>query len=121
MIRRISLLCVGALLLAFLAGCAAEDAIDRAAAAIDQAQQVHAEYLAPYEFTSAEQYLAEARKQLNESDFDAAQAYADAAYQKALKAAEIARGKHALPMVPWSATQPAPYEPETAAPEGGAQ
>lgn len=109
--RRI-LFCLGFLLVfcILLVGCAAEDAIHQAEVSIELAQGVHADYLAPYEFHSAEQFLAEAKKQLNESDYSAAQEYADHARQMAQESAAIARKKHSSPMIPW--TPPEGQEPE---------
>jgi len=115
---------IGAGLLVFLTsllllgGCAAEDVVKRAETAVKQAGSVHADYLAPYEFASAEQYLAEAKKQLNESDYQTATAYAQKAIDMAAKAQAIAQQRHAEPMIPWTADAPPPPPPVE---EGGAQ
>jgi hypothetical protein len=127
MIRRIvpasavmAILAIAALL---LVGCAAENQVNVAARAVASAKSVEADVLAPYEFTSAELYLAEATEELHESDFDSAARFADKARTMATAAEQKARLAHAKPMVPWAdrpegAVAPAapPAPPAAAAP-----
>jgi len=110
-------------LLPLLIGCVAENEVHRAQRALDQARAVHAEYLAPYEFASAENFLAQAKVELNESDYDSAQKFATRANQMAQQAQAIAEKKHASPMVPFqpppqptTVPAPAPAQPPAATP-----
>jgi len=125
MIRRIALnfaglLLVGLVMLA-LSGCEVEKAVNQAEMAVDSARAVHADQLAPYEFASAEQFLAGAKRELYESHYDSAQVFANRALQMATSAETLARKKHAEPMVPWSPNAPgaAPAPASPAAPKGG--
>lgn len=105
MIRRIApLVAVVAVLIASLlvVGCAAEKQVKQAQRALDAATAVHADYLAPYQYASAENYLDEALSQLHESDFAAATKFAIEARTKAAEAERLARTAHATPMVPFS-------------------
>ncbi len=108
-------------LLLMLIGCVAENEVRRAQQAVDQARSVHAAYLAPYEFASAENYLAQAKVELNESHYESAQKFATRARQAAQQAQTIAEKKHASPMVPFqpppqaTTVQPTPA-PQPAAP-----
>lgn len=81
-----------------LCGCASGRAIDDAQKVLDDARQMHGDYLAPYWFSSAELYLAEARSQYEHSDFKAAKTFADAALAKAQEAYARALQKHPPPI-----------------------
>jgi hypothetical protein len=83
-------------------GCSAEIQVKKAERAIKSAHSVHADYLATYEFASAEYYLEEAINQLHESDFHSATTFATRAVAQANVAEQKARLAHAKPMVPWS-------------------
>ena len=80
------------LMVTTITGCAASKAVDTAEEIVEKARELHADYLAPYEFRSAELYLIEAQNQLEESDFVAAKLFAEkallkgqAAYRKAVE------------------------------------
>jgi len=57
-------------------GCAANKAVNQAGKMLVSARDVHADYLAPYEFTLAQEYYFEAQKQLDQSDFSSALEFA---------------------------------------------
>jgi len=102
MVRLSRLVMILAVLLVFFAfGCAEEEAVKKADNAVKLAKESHADYLAPYEYASAEQYLAEAHKQLNESDYQGAAFFAKRAGEKADASAAIARQRNSKPMVTW--------------------
>jgi hypothetical protein len=65
----------------------------RAPAALAQAQQHGAEQLAPYEFTAAQEYLAEARFQGTRASYQRAIEYGRRAEELAARAEGIAREK----------------------------
>ena len=85
-------------MIAVLSGCVASRTIDEAQAVLDNAQQIHADFLAPYEFTSAEQFLLQAKSQFDHSDFDAATTYANHALAQAQKAYQKAVQIHPPPV-----------------------
>ena len=78
------------LIIIFTAGCSVTRDVAAARKAVDSARAFHADYLAPYEFTSAEIYLDEARNQLRRSDFSRASRYARKASAMASAACETA-------------------------------
>ena len=80
----------------FASGCASSRVIDDAQKILDKAGEMHADYLAPYHYTSAEAYLNEARDQQAHSDFEAARSFAQKALEKAQKAYEIAMSKQSV-------------------------
>jgi hypothetical protein len=84
------------LLLLFVSCTSAEKSISRAEDVFEQAGSAHADYHAPYPYTCAEAYLAEAKKQFDVSDFAAAEKYADRALSCAQDAYRIAVEKHAV-------------------------
>lgn len=71
-----------------LASCAGDRAIREAEAALAAAREVHAEYLSPGEYRSAENWLAEARVRLRAADYDGARSCAAAS----ISSAEMAQG-----------------------------
>lgn len=91
---------LGAIIITLLiGGCQASKSIDEAETVLDKAFDAHAEYLAPFEYTSAELYLAEAKSQLDHSDFSAAQKHAQTALKFAQQAYSVSREKQtALPV-----------------------
>jgi Domain of unknown function (DUF4398) len=104
MIRRITPMVAFVALIALgfaLGACAPEQQVKQAKRAVDSARSVHADYLAPYYFASAEEYLAEAVSQLHESDFRSASRFAAKSKAQAVEAERIARTAHARPMVPY--------------------
>lgn len=74
----------------FLTTCSADQEINKAAKAVEYARSVHADYLSPYEFTSAEIYLGEARNQSQKSDYERAAKYAIKAADFAARASTMA-------------------------------
>lgn len=76
---------------ALLTGCASDRAIRAAEAALAAARDAHADYLAPGEFHSAENWLAEAHARLRAADHGAAQSYAEFAEDRANAALFIAK------------------------------
>ena len=76
-----------------VAGCASSKAIDNAQVVIEKARLAHADYLAPYDFASAELYLAEAKSQRSYSDFSAAVKFAKTSLAHAQSAYNIALEK----------------------------
>lgn len=118
--RRISVRYFAALACAFvtaalLAGCASDRAIREAEAALAAAREAHADYLAPGEFRSAENWLAEARVRQRAADHDAAESYAEYAEQQAGEA--LFRAKRYGMSPPTSPTPPASREDEDRAQE----
>lgn len=85
-----------------MGGCYAEQQVKQAERALATAKAVHADYLAPYEFASAEYYLENAISQMRESDFNAAVTFAQKSKSQADLADQKARLRHAQPMVPFS-------------------
>ncbi|MCC6159583.1 MAG: DUF4398 domain-containing protein [Deltaproteobacteria bacterium] len=71
--------------------CASDRAIRDAEAALAMAREAHADYLAPGEFRSAENWLAEAHVRLRAADHDAAQSYAQFAEGQANAALFVAK------------------------------
>ena len=82
-------------------GCEAYQAYQAAKEAFDRATQMHADYLAPYEYVSAELYLKEAKKQLDESDFATAINFANRSYELSIEAMKIAEEKSSKPQIPF--------------------
>jgi hypothetical protein len=120
MIRRIvpvlALLVIALAALSALPGCAPEDHVNMAKRTVESARSVHADYLAPYEFASAEEYLRQAIVELHESDFSSASTYATKSRAMAQQAETKAREAHAKPMAPWTpeAAPAAPPPPPAA-------
>ncbi len=75
---------------AVLSTCAVDQEVRQADKSIAYAKKIHSEYLAPYEFRSAEVYLDEAREQLNRSAFTLAGRDAQKAKDQAAAATLIA-------------------------------
>ncbi|MDP8222497.1 MAG: DUF4398 domain-containing protein [Candidatus Lernaella stagnicola] len=119
MVRRIipMLLVVSALALVLVVGaCENERQVKQAARAVESAKSVHADYLAPYEFASAECYLEEAISQLRESDYPSAAHFAATAKSKAIESERLARTIHAKPMIPWGKREEGMTAPGAAVP-----
>ena len=94
-IQRLVIIAALGLILFFSAGCTpAQKNVDQAQQMVDQARDAHADYLAPYHFTRAELFLAEARRQFEQSDFATAGKYADSALEAAREAYRISVDKH---------------------------
>lgn len=83
-----------------LTGCQAGTVIDNAQSVIELARAIHGDYLAPYEFTSATLYLAQAKKEYECSDFKAAEVFAQKALAQGQAAFKISLEKNSKPMVP---------------------
>ena len=86
---------------AFGFGCEAYQAYQAAKEAFDKATSMHADYLAPYEYTSAELYLQEAKKQLDESDFATAIKFANKSYEMSIEAMKKAEELSSKPQIPF--------------------
>ena len=82
-------------------GCEAYQSYQAAKEAYSKATQMHADYLAPYEYISAELYLKEAKKQLDESDFATAIDFANRSYEQSIEAMTIAEKKALQPQIPF--------------------
>ncbi len=87
--------------LVFSFSCSVDQDIQLAEKAIKASKNVHADYLAPYEFSSAEVYLAGARRQANKSNFFRAKQFAAKATEQANMASVIARKKNSEPRIPY--------------------
>ncbi len=77
--------------------CSVEKEVILAQKAVDQARLVHSDRHAPYQFFSAEFFLAEARHQLISADFDRAEKYARASRENAHKAGSLVLEKGLWP------------------------
>lgn len=86
--------------------CASDRAIRDAEAALALAREAHADYLAPGEFRSAENWLAEAHVRLRAADHDGAKRYAERAAGRASTALFFATRYGADPRI--SPTSPEP-------------
>jgi hypothetical protein len=80
----------------------------RAPAALAQAERHGAERLAPYEFTAAQEYLAEARVQATRAYYQRAIEYGRRAEELAARAEGIARDKGLRAAEPAGAPPPRP-------------
>lgn len=85
---------VGAALL--LSGCQVGKNIAEADKIVEKAEEIHGRLLAPYHFTCAELYLAQARDQYDHSDFKAATKFADKSLFHAKAAYSIAAEKRPM-------------------------
>ncbi|MDP8256301.1 MAG: DUF4398 domain-containing protein [Candidatus Alcyoniella australis] len=74
-----------------VSGCTAGKNVTQAGKMVVQAGEAHADYLAPFEFTLAQEYLFEAQQQLDESDFSAALHFAKLSMDSSSKALSIAQ------------------------------
>jgi hypothetical protein len=90
---------LGSLAVFVLAGCAAQNAYLSAQDALTAARAANAPVLAPYEYTSAEQYFTFAKAELERSDYDSAKKFATMAGQRAREAEAIAKEKQGKPMI----------------------
>jgi len=88
-------------LLAFVFSCSVDQDIRLAEKAIEASRNVHADTLAPYEFSSAEINLEGARRQVNQSNFFRARQFAKKATEQANMASVIARKKNSVPRIPY--------------------
>jgi len=86
---------------AFGLGCESYQAYNTAKEALAKATDMHADFLAPYECISAELYLTEAKKQLDDSDFAAAMKFANKSYAQSIDAMKKAEEIMAKPQVPF--------------------
>jgi hypothetical protein len=88
-------------LLVFSFSCSVDQDILLAEKAIKASRDVHADHLAPYEFSSAEINLEGARRQVNQSNFFRARQFAKKASEQANMASVIARKKNSVPRIPY--------------------
>ncbi|HET9953068.1 MAG TPA: DUF4398 domain-containing protein [Polyangiaceae bacterium] len=68
--------------------------INQAAAKLEEARELDAEHLAPYEFYMAKEHLAKARSEAAEAEYGDALDLSDAAAEYAEKASRLARDAH---------------------------
>ncbi len=88
-------------LLVFAFSCSVDKDIELAEKAVNASKDVHAEYLAPYEYSSAEVYLEGAKREVNKSNYFRAKQFANKATQQANMASVIARKKNSEPQIPY--------------------
>lgn len=98
--KRVALMAVLAIAL-FSLGCESYQAYRTAKEALAKAKEMHADILAPYEFISAELYLQEAKRQLDESDFSAALKFANKSYAFSIDAMKKAEEIMSKPQIPF--------------------
>src|SRR3954468_23952929 len=83
---------------AWLGGCGGVQAYSqierRAPAALAQAEHHHADSLAPYEYTAAQEYLREARREAARASYQRALAYGRRAEELAARTEGIARAEN---------------------------
>lgn len=82
-------------------GCESYQAYRTAKEALAKAKDAHADILAPYEYISAELYLQEAKKQLDDSDFAAAMKFANKSYAFSIDAIKKAEEIMSKPQIPF--------------------